>query len=80
MEREATKVLFCPTGTRELLHERWREEGRKEGRFRRGGWGLEEEEKEEEKAPSGISWPAAPSGTRHERHFYSDRKSDSGEQ
>lgn len=40
MEREATKVLFCPTGTRELLHERWREEGRKEGRFRRGGVGV----------------------------------------
>ncbi len=33
-----------------------------------------------EKAPSGISWPAAPKGTRHEIHFYSDRKSDSREQ
>lgn len=74
--REATKVLFCPGGTRELLHERWRKEGRKEGRSREGG-GMGRVEEEEKKAPSGISWPAAPSGTRHERHFYSDRKSDS---
>lgn len=30
-------MLFCQTGTRELLHERWREEGRKEGREIPGG-------------------------------------------
>lgn len=58
------------------------EVGRKEGRKRESGRRGEEEEEEEkeEKAASGISWPAAPSGTRHERHFYSDRKSDSREQ
>lgn len=39
MEREATKVLFCPTGTRELLHERWREEGREIQAGGEGGTG-----------------------------------------
>ena len=39
MEREATKVLFCLTGTRELLHKGWREGGRKEGRSFQGGGG-----------------------------------------
>lgn len=29
--RAATKGQFCLAGTRELLEERWREEGRKEG-------------------------------------------------
>lgn len=43
-----------------------RKEERKEERFREGVW-----VETKEKAPSGISWPAAPSGTRHERHFYS---------
>lgn len=38
---------------------------------------MQEKEEEEEKAPSGISWPAAPSGARNELHFNSDRKSDS---
>ena len=66
-------MLFCPTGTRELLHERWREEGRKEGRKIQGR-GERVEEEEEERVPLGISQPAAPSGTRHERQFYSDRK------
>lgn len=56
------------------------EEGRKEERERQSGCRGEEEVKEEEKATSGISWPAAPSGTRHERHFDSDRKSCSTEQ
>lgn len=56
MDREATKVLFCPTGTTELLHKRWREGERKE--------------EEKDRVPSGISLPAAPSGTRHERHTF----------
>lgn len=34
---EATKVLFCLMGTRVLLHERWRKEGKKEGREIQGG-------------------------------------------
>lgn len=34
--RAATKGQFCLAGTRELLEERWREEGRK-GRFSDGG-------------------------------------------
>ena len=42
--REATKVLFCLTRTRELLHKGWREEGRKEGVFREVGAGGREGE------------------------------------
>lgn len=62
-------MLFCATGTRKLLHKRWREGGRKGGRDKGGGgWVEEEEEEEEERVPLGISQPAAPSGTRHERH------------
>lgn len=50
---------------------RKKKEGRMEGRESQGGG---------EKATWGISWPAAPSGTRLERHFYSHRKSESREQ
>ncbi len=81
MEREATKVVFCPTGTRDLLHERWREEGRKEARFGEGEGEWKRRRRRRRRRPHrGLAGPAAPSGTRHERHFYSDRKSDSGEQ
>lgn len=54
------------------------EGGRKREPVTEGGWvgGWVEEE---EKGPLGISWPAAPSGRRHEGHFHSDRKSDSRE-
>lgn len=68
-------VLFVKEQGSYYTRDGGREEGRKEGRKeeRVGVGGLVE-------ATPGISRPAAPSGTRHERHFYSDRKSDSREQ
>lgn len=79
MEREPERqqrFLFCFV-CKEHGSSCRRDGGRKEESGKRGE---EEEEKEEKKkAATGISWPAAPSGTGHEKHVYSDRKSDSRE-
>lgn len=58
-------MCVCPTGTRELLHERWREEGRKQGRReiqRQGGVGWKRRRRRRRRPHRGLAGQLLPQG------------------